>query len=108
MRKIGFAFGNTKELIGVLLTIVLGLPAYVQFGNLGFPDGHLTEYERLLQSFLYPLFFIGTLFFGLAFLWSLFKQGKTVRLWWSYLIFLLVWLVLTYYFSTVLEHGGGG
>ncbi|TMM59387.1 hypothetical protein FEE95_08135 [Maribacter algarum] len=81
--------------------------------SMGFPDGHLTEFEHAVKplfisnSILALLF--GILFYGLARFSS--KTRSRVIFYFSFVLFVLLiigLIVLYFYFSSNLNHGGGG
>ena len=63
------------NIVGLFLTLILGLYIFVKYQWVGFPDGTLygvwTDFQRTV---LYPLFFLINTPFAIYFLWSLIKR----------------------------------
>jgi hypothetical protein len=104
--KYTYKLKNTA--IGLFSAIVCEALAYSRYKMLGFPDGHLTEYERLLKSTMYPIFFTTSAFFILIFFWFLFKKKKNGSVLFLYFTFVILSIAIAYYFSLNLENGQGG
>ncbi|MBY0425102.1 MAG: hypothetical protein K2Q22_05650 [Cytophagales bacterium] len=98
----------TKKLISivfVLISLFVGIIAYSIYQKLGFPDGHLTTFERLSKSTLYPVFFIFNTSFIFAFGWGIFKEKLVFNVLLLYLLLLILFVTAYYYFSIHVENG---
>ncbi|WP_234859094.1 hypothetical protein [Aquimarina aquimarini] len=103
--KYVFTHKATYGLIIVFICCILG---YVDYGLIGFFDGHHTEYDRFLKYVLYPIFFIINVLFIFFFIAALLKK---INNYWGillYLLFIILFLASIYYYSTHLENGQGG
>lgn len=109
--------GNSKiKIRAYVLSVVALLSAilsYMSTVSMGFPDGHLTEFEFAIKplfitySILALLF--GIFFYGLARFSS--KKYSKVLFYFTFVLFVLLaigLIVLYFYFKTNLNHGGGG
>lgn len=96
------------SILGLSLTLVMGGFCFYEYKALGFPDGHLSEYDRFLKSIMCPLFFSINILFLIGFLWSLIKGIKNYRFLVLYLIFIVLFSLITWYFAINLESGQGG
>lgn len=101
-------FENKLAIAGLFLSLVAGLFSYYEQSMLGFPDGHLTEYERFYKNVLFPMYFCLNILFFLVFMFSFFANKRSGPLLMVYLILLVVYQVTAYYFSLNLENGQGG
>jgi len=99
---------NRLAIFGLFLTIIVGLISYYRKSMLGFPDGHLTAYERFDEKILYPIFFCLNTMFLFAFIISFYINKKIKLLFILYLVILFLFQITQYYFSTNLENGQGG
>lgn len=99
---------NKLALFGLFTTIIIGLLSYYGKSMIGFPDGYRTEFDRLEEKILYPIFFcLNTLFF-LAFILSFYVNKKTKLIFILYIMVLVLFKIIQYYFSMNLENGQGG
>ncbi len=63
-------------LFGLILTVGFGVIIYTDYKILGFPDGHLTEFEQFLKSIMYPVLFIINCFFYSELLLAIFETKE--------------------------------
>jgi len=96
-----------------VIALLSAILTYMNTVSMGFPDGHLTEFERAAK----PLFIgysILALLFGIAFyLLARFSSKKysSLAFYFCVVLFMLLvsaLIVLYFYFSSNLNHGGGG
>jgi hypothetical protein len=75
---------------------------------IGFPDGHLTEYDHFHKNVILVVFMlVDTAMLGLMIInTAKHKSLKWIRL--SYLVFWAFYYISTYFFSQILENGQGG
>ncbi|QLG44102.1 hypothetical protein [Costertonia aggregata] len=100
-----------KRWYGILGSISVAIGAilsYYDYTMIGFPDGHLTEFDRFFKSFLFPVYIGLNVLFGVLFLNALFLKKKSRLTFFLYLILSTIFLAATYYFSITLENGQGG
>jgi hypothetical protein len=99
--------------------VVAGLTALIAFAlagisvlvrqTLGFPDGHLTDYERALRT-IYAVFSAGSMLAGGLFVILMLRATRPrslVLAWVGYLAFGLLLVLLAFLFGTLLDNGGG-
>ena len=106
---------RTKNRVYFLSAIAL-LSAVLVFMctiSMGFPDGHLTEFERaakpLLLGYSIVALLFGLLFCGLARFFSKTQSRAVFRYSFVIFIFLLIGIGTFYfYLKANLDHGGGG
>lgn len=105
-----------RNLFSYLLAVasfLLMIYFYYDVQNLGFPDGHLTEYDKMLQG-MYPVYMAICLVFTLSFFYlARKKESKSLNKWSKiafilFGLFILTILLLYYYFGIHLDHGRGG
>jgi uncharacterized protein YpmB len=99
---------NKLGILGLFITIIIGLLSYYGQSMVGFPDGHLTEYDRFDKKVLYPIFFCINILFLFAFILSSFRNKKSKLTFILYIIMLVLFQIIQYYFSITLENGQGG
>ena len=99
---------NRLAFLGLFLTIIIGLLYYYRKSMIGFPDGHLTEFDRFNENILYPIFFCLNMLFSFAFIISFYINKKTKLLFILYIIVLVLFEITQHYFSLNLENGQGG
>ncbi len=99
---------NKIALFGLFITIIIGLLFYYEQSMIGFPDGHLTEYDRFYIKVLYPIFFYSNILFLVVFILSLFVEKKSRQILFLYIGIIIIYLIVNYYFSLNLENGQGG
>lgn len=96
-----------------VLALLSAILTYMNTVSMGFPDGHLTEFEHAAKplyigySIIALLF--GVLFYSLARFSS--KKYSGVIFYFGFALFLLLvigLIVLYFYFSSNLNHGSGG
>ncbi|MGD1839913.1 MAG: hypothetical protein ACFB0B_03320 [Thermonemataceae bacterium] len=95
-------------LLGLALTLIIGMISYYSYSLIGFPDGHLTTYAHFSKSVLYPLFFVVNALFIVYFLWFAIKGNKRYWILALYVAFLLLSVIVAHYYSLHLENGQGG
>jgi hypothetical protein len=101
------AIENKFVFLGLFISLIVGLLSYYGQSTIGFPDGHLTEYDRFYKNVLFPIFFgLNTLFF-LVFTLFLFVKKRSKRMLILYIILLAIFQIILYYFSLNLENGQG-
>ncbi|MFI8606274.1 hypothetical protein ACIGCP_17535 [Cellulophaga baltica] len=99
---------NTRiAVLGLIITIILGFLYHLDQSMIGFPDGHLTEYDRFYKKVLYPIFFFLNTIFFIAFILSVFVKTKPKQILVLYFILMVIYLVINNYFSLNLENGQG-
>ncbi|WP_159023626.1 hypothetical protein [Formosa sp. L2A11] len=101
-------FKNKWACFGVFTTTVIGLYYYYDQSMIGFPDGHLTEYDAFYKSMLFPVFFSLNTLFLIGFIVSLLKTEKSKKTFIMYIAVFVLFLMVNYYCSIHLEHGQGG
>ena len=99
---------NRLPLLGLLVTVILGLFFYYRKSMIGFSDGHLTEYDRFNEKILYPIFFSLNTIFSFAFIISFYINKRIKLIFILYFIVLVLFQITQYYFSVNLENGQGG
>ena len=104
---------KTRAYILSVIALLSAILSYMSTVSMGFPDGHLTEFEiaikPLLISYSILGLLFGILFYGLA-RFSL-KTYSKVAFYLSFVLFILLILglvLLYFYFKTNLNNGGGG
>ncbi|WP_340201724.1 hypothetical protein [Ascidiimonas sp. W6] len=98
---------HTFAIIGIFLILILGLSAYYTYATLGFPDGHLTEYDRFYKRILYPSFLVFNFLFALLFIRTIYLKKKQRLLFMVYLVLFVLFTIVEFYLSTNLENGQG-
>ncbi len=106
--KTNKTFKNRFVITGLVITMIMGLFYYYEQSTIGFPDGHLTEYDRFYKKILYPIFFSLNTLFLLAFILSAFIKKKSKQIFILYISLLVIYLIIKYLFSINLENGQGG
>lgn len=100
---------NTKlALSGLIIIFVLGGMSIYGSYYIGFPDGHLTEYDRFYKQTIYPIFLIINIFFSLLFTVSIYTKKKANYIFMLYVLAIAIFFMIDYYFSISLENGQGG
>lgn len=97
----------------VVFTVGLGID---KIGNAGFPDGYITAFEISMLFFykitlvIYSINAVFFLIIGLKRSWHQSKWPFWLNLTVTFLVSLLIFLVLPWYFDTILhlDHGQGG
>ena len=99
-----------------LLCIAVLAIAYYQFlwlQGLGFPDGHITDFERSCMS-LYKAFIVASIVYGIYFIYIGIRamrnrvHAKFIAPLVTYIFVGLATAGIEYYFWLYLDHGGGG
>lgn len=94
--------------IGIVISlIVVGLLYYTN-AMVGFPDGHLTEFDRFYKEVIFPIFMTINLLFLIVFSTLFFVKKKAGYLLIIQLLALILYTVVDYYFSINLDNGQGG
>ncbi|MEM9981510.1 MAG: hypothetical protein AAF734_03370 [Bacteroidota bacterium] len=99
---------RAMPLLGLALTLLVGIISYYSYSLIGFPDGHLTAYDRFSKSVLYPIFFVINTLFIVYFFWFSIKGNQRYWILALYVAFLLLSIIIAHYYSLHLEHGQGG
>jgi uncharacterized protein YpmB len=99
---------NKFAILGLFISIIVGLLSYYGQSMIGFHDGHLTEYDRFYKNLLFPIYFGLNVLFFLVFILSLLLKKKAKLMLILYIIVLVIYQILLYYFSQNLENGQGG
>lgn len=110
--KFVFRIKNAAYFLSII-ALLSAILIYMSTISMGFPDGHLTEFERamkpLFMGYSIAALLFGILFFGLARFSS--KTFSTTTFYVSIVLFVflvLVSIVLYVYFNANLDHGAGG
>lgn len=104
-RILAFIFSVTSLLLAMFI--------YLDYDSLGFPDGHLTEFERALKILNPACILIMGVYAG-YFFYIGYTGGKRklfLKPIWTYISFVVVYLVMIAihdYLALTLEHGTGG
>ncbi|MEQ8925976.1 MAG: hypothetical protein RLO81_09210 [Fulvivirga sp.] len=92
----------------VLVSAAAALYNYLDWSYLGFPDGHLTEFDRALKYVL-PIFTLFHAVLAVSGLYQMIQLTATPKKLRSFLFILIaLQVILVYTLSQVLEHGQGG
>jgi membrane protease YdiL (CAAX protease family) len=101
---------NKSSYLFSIIALLLGVYFYYDFQLIGFPDGHLTEFEQItkkIYQFYTVIFFLFTLYF--FYLGRKSKKNRKPKLTYIFfLVFIGLILIINYYLKTQLGNGGGG
>jgi len=101
---------NKSNYLFSIIALLLGVYFYYDLQLIGFPDGHLTEFEQIIkkiQPFYIAICFLFTLYF--FYLGRKGKKNRNSKL--TYILFLTfigLILIVSFYYKTQLGTGGGG
>ncbi|NMH87360.1 hypothetical protein [Flavivirga algicola] len=107
-KKRQLTFEKKYALLGIIITVTIGLLYYSKQSMIGFPDSHFTEYDRFCKEKLYPYFLSLNTIFLLGFILSAFLKKKSKQIFILYISLLIIYLIIEYYLSINLENGQGG
>lgn len=94
--------------IGVLISVFVLMIVYYTSSNIGFPDGHLTEFDVFCKEVLFPIFIAVNILYLIVFTTLYFVKKKASHGFIFYVLTLIMIAVIYYYFSINLENGQGG
>lgn len=94
--------------LGVVISVFVLLLIYYTSSNIGFPDGHLTEFDEFCKEMLFPVFIAVNVIFIIVFATLFFVKKKARHGIVFYVLTLIIFSVIFYYFSMNLENGQGG
>jgi len=110
--KVVFKIKNEAYFLSII-ALLSAILAYMSTISMGFPDGHLTEFERAIKPLLIwfstVALLFGILFYGLARFSS--KTYSNVVFYFSLGLFVVLVIGLSalyFYFGSNLDHGRGG
>ncbi|WP_324023448.1 hypothetical protein QSV08_11490 [Maribacter sp. BPC-D8] len=94
--------------VGVFISVFVLLIMYFTYSNIGFPDGHLTEFDVFCKELLFPIFIAVNILYLIVFMSLYFVKKKAMHRLIFYVLTLIIIAVMYYYFSINLENGQGG
>ena len=94
--------------IGVCISMFVLMIVYYTSSNIGFPDGHLAEFDEFCKEVLFPVFMAVNVIFIIVFATLFFVKKKARYGIVFYVLTLIMIAVIYYYFSINLENGQGG
>lgn len=99
---------KTFALVGLLFSLMSSANCYLTRRFIGFPDGHVTEYDQFYLNEIYPVELSVSAVMVILFTFSLYrkKYGKILLL--PLVIALVAFLGVEGYYSYTLENGQGG
>lgn len=94
--------------VGAFISVFVLLIIYYTNSNIGFPDGHLTEFDVFYKEVLFPIFIAVNILYLIVFTTLYFVNKKASHGLIFYVLTLIIIAVIYYYFSINLENGQGG
>ncbi|MEP2281499.1 hypothetical protein [Maribacter sp.] len=93
---------------GIVISLIVISSLYYTNSMVGFPDGHLTEFDWFYKKVIFPIFMTINVLFLMIFSTFIYVKKKAGYLLIAQLLVLIIYTVVNYYFSIHLENGQGG
>ncbi|MEP2237396.1 MAG: hypothetical protein ABJI22_03475 [Maribacter sp.] len=93
---------------GIVISLIVIGSLYYTNSMIGFPDSHLTEFDRFYKKIIFPIFMTVNVLFLMVYSTFFFIKKKASYLLIAQLLVLIIYTVVNYYFSIHLENGQGG